>query len=211
MVASSQWGYGRFGSATLYMFDSGTSMATPLTAGAVGVIREYLRKKAGISNPSAALLKATLIAGAVSLNGAARPNNDEGHGRVNLDAVLAPAAPLKTLFYQGPALATGQQIDRALTLAAPAGPLRVVLAYSDFPGPRLVNNLNLILTGPDGTNHLGNVAAGGTNFDASNNVEVVNVDSAQAGTWRVRVVGSNVPNGPQPFALVVIGSAAWAG
>lgn len=209
MVASNQWGYGRFGSATLYMLDSGTSMATPLTAGAVGLIREYLRKKAGIANPTAALLKAALIAGAASLNGAQRPNNDEGFGRVNLDSVLAPRAPLKSLFYEGAGLATGQLMERALTLAPASGALRVVLAYSDFPGPRLVNNLNLILTGPDGVNHLGNVPAGVTNFDATNNVEVVDIATAAAGAWRVRVVASNVPNGPQPYALVVIGSAAW--
>lgn len=209
VVASNQWGYGRFGSATLYMFDSGTSMATPLTAGAVGVIREYLRKNASFANPSAALLKATLIAGAVGLNGAPRPNNDEGHGRVNLDTVLAPPAPLINLFHEGAGLSTGQQMNGILTVGPASGPLRVVLAYSDFPGPSLVNNLNLILTGPDGVNHLGNFAAGVTNFDASNNVEVVDIDAAPAGKWRVRVVASNVPNGPQPFALVVLGSAAW--
>ncbi|MBC2807004.1 S8 family serine peptidase [Rhizobium ruizarguesonis] len=210
VVASSQWGYGRFGSTTLYMLDSGTSMATPLTAGAVGVIREYLRNKVNISNPSAALLKATLIAGAASLNGAQRPNNDEGYGRVNLDAVLVPRAPLGNLFHEGASLATGQQLERTLTLGPASGPLRVVLAYSDYPGPRLVNNLNLIVTGPDGVNHLGNSTAGATQFDATNNVEVIDIDMAPAGDWRMRVVASNVPNGPQPFALAVIGSAVWA-
>lgn len=210
VVASSQWGYGRFGSSSLYMLDSGTSMATPLTAGAVGVIREYLRKKANIASPSAALLKATLIAGAVTLNGAQRPNNDEGYGRVNLDAVLAPSAPLRSLFHEGAGLATGSQMERILTLGPASGRLRVVLAYSDFPGPRLVNNLNLILTGPDGVNHLGNAAAGAIQFDAANNVEVIDIDVAPAGNWRVRVVASNVANGPQPFALAVIGPALWA-
>lgn len=210
VVASNQWGYGRFGPTTLYMLDSGTSMATPLTAGAVGVVREYLRKKAGIANPSAALLKAALIVGAASLSGALRPNSDEGHGRVNLDAVLAPSAPLKSLFHEGAGLATGQQMERMLIHGPASGALRVVLAYSDFPGPRLVNNLNLILTGPDGVNYLGNVAAGAAQFDANNNVEVIHINAAPAGNWRVRVVASNVPNGPQPFALAVVGAAAWA-
>lgn len=209
VVAQNQWGYGRFGSATLYMFDSGTSMATPLTAGAVGVLREYLRKKAKISNPSAALLKATLIAGAVGLDGAARPNNNEGYGRVNLDAVVSPPAPLKSLFHEGSALATGGQVDRTVAVGPASGPLKVVLAYSDYPGPSLVNNLNLIVTGPDGVNHVGNAPPGSTNFDAANNVEVIELPTAAAGDWRLRVVGSNVPNGPQPFALAVIGAAAW--
>lgn len=209
VVAANQWGYGRFGAATLYMLDSGTSMATPLTAGAVGVIREYLRKKAGFASPTAALLKATLIAGATSLAGALRPNNDEGHGRVNLDAVLAPRAPLRSLFHESAGLATGQQMERTFRLGPAAGPLRVVLAYSDYPGPRLVNNLNLILTGPDGVNHVGNAAAGAAQFDAVNNVEVIDIDAAVAGDWRLRVVASNVPNGPQPFAMAMIAPAVW--
>ena len=35
-------------------------MATPLTAGGVAVIRQFLRTKTNIQKPSAALLKATL-------------------------------------------------------------------------------------------------------------------------------------------------------
>jgi hypothetical protein len=34
----------------------------------------------------------------------------------------------------------------------------------------------------------------------------VYVESAEAGTWTVEVEGYNVPNGPQPFALVVDGT-----
>lgn len=45
----------------LYAFDSGTSMATPLTAGSAALVREYYRKIQRWSNPSAALIKATLM------------------------------------------------------------------------------------------------------------------------------------------------------
>ena len=34
---------------------------------------------------------------------------------------------------------------------------------------------------------------------------LLHVDTAAAGTWRIDVVGSNVPRGPQDFALVAIG------
>src|SRR5947207_293954 len=50
-IASNNFGYGRYQNSTLYMFDSGTSMSTPLTAGAVGLIRQLIRKL-GIANPS---------------------------------------------------------------------------------------------------------------------------------------------------------------
>jgi hypothetical protein len=39
-------------------------------------------------------------------------------------------------------------------------------------------------------------------LDATNNVEVIRVSKPPAGTWTVEVVGSNVPQAPQPFAWV---------
>ena len=49
-----------------YIFSGGTSMAAPLTAGAAALVREYYVERQGIE-PSAALVKATLIDGAVDL------------------------------------------------------------------------------------------------------------------------------------------------
>jgi hypothetical protein len=67
-----------------YAFSSGTSMATPLTAGAATLAREWLVTQRGVANPSAALLKALLIHGAFQLPGAATPNPNSGWGRVDL-------------------------------------------------------------------------------------------------------------------------------
>ena len=143
LLAPNNFGYGRFGSSTLYMFDSGTSMATPLTAGAVAVVREYLRKTVKIASPSAALLKAALIAGAQPVRPATvPPDNNQGFGRVNLDNLRSPHALLKAMFIEGKGLATGALEERTVTVAQGGQPLKIVLAYSDFPGPRLVNNLN---------------------------------------------------------------------
>src|ERR1044072_573657 len=72
-----------------FMFDSGTSMATPLVAGCVAVLRETLVKN-GTPKPSAALIKAMLINGADELKGqyppseaGPSPNNNSGFGIVN--------------------------------------------------------------------------------------------------------------------------------
>lgn len=71
-----------------YAVSSGTSMATPLTAGAATLVREWLTTQRGAANPSAALLKALLIHGAAQLPGAAVPNPSSGWGRVDLKQTI---------------------------------------------------------------------------------------------------------------------------
>ena len=93
-----------------------------------------------------------------------------------------------------------------ISVTSSAAPLRIVLAYSDYPGASLVNNLNLIVTAPDGTVWVGNQAPGGAALDTTNNVEVVHVAAPATGAWTVDVVGSNVPRGPQPYALIAKGA-----
>jgi hypothetical protein len=189
-----------------YFFMGGTSMATPLTSGAVALLREFVRTKRGIAKPSAALLKALVIAGAQRLPGtapaAALLDSDQGFGRVNLDRSVSKV--LATV--DGNGLKTGQK--STMTIAVPSGQktLRIVMCYSDFPGNGLINNLNLIATSPAGKKSVGNQPAGSTSLslDSNNNVEVIQVNKAKAGTWTVEVVASNVAKGPQDFALVAV-------
>lgn len=88
-------GYG-FPYDSYYKYMSGTSMSNPLTAGGAAVVRDYYNKARGVTNPSAALVKATIINSAVDLldenndgandNDFPIPNNHEGWGMVNLNA-----------------------------------------------------------------------------------------------------------------------------
>lgn len=181
-------------------------MATPLTAGAVAVLREWLRTKLGIANPSAALLKALLIAGAERLPGTAPAkalfDSHQGFGRVNLDRSVR--RPIVTL--DGPGLKTGEHSATAVKVPTWKKTLRMVMCYSDFPGTTLINNLNLIVTDPGGKRYVGNQssASASLTLDATNNTEVVEVATAKAGTWTADVVASNVSTGPQEFALVAV-------
>jgi serine protease AprX len=174
-------------------------------------VREYLRTKEKIEAPTAALLKAALIAGAARLRGygerGAVVDNEQGFGRLDLDGVLAPAEPASMRFFEvAPGLGTGAVHAQDVEVKSDKRALRVALAYSDFPGPSLVNDLNLIVTAPDGRKFAGNQRRGSApTLDSTNNAELVHVSSPAAGTWRAEVVGSNVPSGPQEFALLVIG------
>lgn len=122
-----------------YMFDTGTSMATPLVAGCVAVLRETLVKN-GTPKPSAALIKAMLINGADELPGqyspteaGASPNNSSGFGIVNLQrAVVLPTDAGQAGFADAKELDQGE--ERAFPITIPEGAVRtlkVTLVWTD--------------------------------------------------------------------------------
>ncbi len=85
-----------------YVYMGGTSMATPLTAGAAALVRQWYAEQHGLTNPSGALVKATLINGTTDIapgqygGGSVQevpvttPNNVAGWGRINVAGAIAP-------------------------------------------------------------------------------------------------------------------------
>ncbi len=215
----------------------GTSYATPLAAGMAALVRQYFRegwyptgnRVGGIGlTPTGALLKATMTASTVVMTGAGAcpgadnryPNIAQGWGRVWLDEGLYFPADTRRLWVldHPTGLYTGDTVEYRLKTNTVAK-LRVMLAWSDFPGtenanPALVNNLDLEVIAPSGTVYRGNVqgtpctggeTAIGGSFDVLNNLEGVARNSAPIGDWRIRVTGANVPMARQRFALAVVG------
>lgn len=124
-------------------------------------------------------------------------------GRLNLDRSFGKSLAA----VEGPALKTGPKKTTAIVVPPGAATLRIAMCYSDFPGPALVNNLNLIVTAPNGKRFVGNgpVSPGAAlTLDSANDVEVVEVPAAVAGRWNVDVVAGNVSSGPQDFALAAV-------
>ena len=195
----------------LYMFEGGTSMATPLVAGCVANVRAFLRTARGVKKPSAALLKALIINGARDLTGqyvpseaTEIPNNNEGFGRVDVQAVVGPYTAGETLafFDEGKALDVGEKTQQAVTIPAGAKLLKATLVWTDPPGEGLQSDLDLIVHAGAKEQH-GNMPAGSTGFDRTNNVEQVIWTNVPAGPVTVTVVAYRVTLGPQNFALVV--------
>lgn len=213
MLSSTATGWSPFPGSSKYFYMGGTSMATPLTAGAVATLRQHLKRDRGVSSPIAALLKAILVVSASRLPNTAPAgtvlDSHQGFGRVDLGRIVKPPAGHTLWINQSSRVGTGQSRRRTITVKTAGAPLRIALAYSDYPGAALVNNLNLVVTAPDGTRRVGNQPTGGPLvFDTANNVEVVHVARAAAGAWTVEVVGSNVPQGPQRYALAATGKLA---
>ena len=199
-----------------YMFNSGTSMAAPLVAGAATLWRQYLRTHRGISEPSAALLKAGIIHSAQYFEYRfARPesgphaDNEQGWGRVSLSHVIDLDNPDKLFVHdEANGLETGHSRILKLSLSA-VGKLRITLVYSDRPGPELINDLNLMVHDPNGNVSWGNDFAKTGTRDNVNNVEGVIETNAAPGEWKIEVHAAQVALGirdridTQDFALVI--------
>ena len=190
-----------------YMFDTGTSMATPLVSGCAALVRQQMIRDRGLAQPSAALVKATLINGATPLKGqyvpseaGAPPNADQGFGRVDVAASVDPSLELHD---EAAALNASGDTQVFATATGPTGLLKVTLVWTDPPGAGLQNDLDLIVTAGAIEAH-GNVAVGVPDFDRVNNVEQVILTGLPADSAvQVTVSAHRIALEAQPFALVI--------
>ena len=154
-----------------YRFESGTSLSAADVSGVLALMRDFFVNRSTLTNPSPALLKALLIAGARPSEGVYNFNpsdgrNDEGWGLVRLPNSLPPAiqtnftgTAASSIFLQDQsptnALATGDSHTFRLTMQTTNSvTLRVTLTWTDPPGNpaaaiKLVNSLELVVTNLD--------------------------------------------------------------
>jgi hypothetical protein len=211
----------------------GTSFASPTIAGSAAMVRQYYTDgfyptgAAVPSNgftPSAALMKATLIASAravpwrgdvvtnLRVPALPVPSYEQGWGFPVLDDALYFPGDTSKLQVVDVPLATGLAEGQTSTVRVnvkSGTPLKAVLVWTDPPGhiapvsdttPQLVNDLDLRVTTAAGT-ALGN----GSAPDRINNVEVVSLDAA-TGPVTITVAAHDLRFGArQSYALVIIG------
>lgn len=214
-----------------WRFDSGTSMATPLVAGAAAVVREAFTKKAKLDFIPAALVKAALINGAEDLIGqyigprndaGPSPNPSSGWGRVNLNnAVSVVSGGINGGYKVGVPLEQGAEsrtkIDIPKLAAVGHGAqaplsgtsgqtLKITLVWTDPPGEILQNDLDLIVIGSDGKEYHGNVgyAVAGDRYyyDRLNNVEQIRWVNVPQGEAQIIIRAYRITKYAQPWAYV---------
>lgn len=210
----------------------GTSMATPVAAGALACIREFFTHGSIVTDyrdPSSALLKAAMVNGCYFVGmkdqagtGLVSPDGNIGWGRVNVKNSIDPEDGLRAKFYDHPmdlGLMSGQTHFMPFRVADGVSlPLSITLTWTDAPAtpganPALVNNLDLKLVTPSGDYYFGNrfdaqgaSSLNPTSPDAINNVEVIRIPEPAPGQYRIEVIGANITTGVQPFAVAYSGN-----
>jgi len=195
-----------------YGYNSGTSMSAPAVVGGLGLLYQRYVQLHG-TKPENALMKPLLCNTATDM-GPAGPDYGYGFGFMNLNRAIKALDAGN--FYKD---SVANQTSRTRQSKVPPGlaKLKVMLYWQDpapspLMGKPLVNDLDLKVIAPDGTNFfpftldtlpslVANSARRGV--DHINNIEQVVIDNPEAGNYTFSVNGYEIGEGDQqPFYVV---------
>lgn len=194
-----------------YLVASGTSMACPAVAGAGAILAERMNQLNGTTSPRSDLLKALLINGSTDI-GIPGPDFGNGFGFLNVERSLRM---LDSTHYFLDVASQGVQNKHNIIVPPNTAALKVLLYWHDVPAStmaakQLVNDLDLVVAEPGGTQHKplvpDNIPANILNpatekEDRLNNCEQVTVYNPQPGAYSVTVNGFNLPSISNQYVL----------
>lgn len=195
-----------------YYSGTGTSMASPSTVGTLALLNERYRELNNGDAPKGGLMKAIACNTADDL-GNIGPDYAYGFGLINARRAVEC---IESTRYDAESISNGETKTFNIAVPSGLGQLKVMLYWNDVEAPAyaaktLINDLDLTLTNPSGTDYLPWVLNHDTTHvtdlatrkaDTLNNIEQVTLDNPTAGTYTITVDGSSIPTGPQDFFIV---------
>ncbi|MFN7975861.1 MAG: S8 family serine peptidase [Acidobacteriota bacterium] len=196
----------------------GTSAATAITAGAVGLLHQMWADNLFGTNPAGttvfekrphavtvrAILQNQAFRYPVGFPGAGMAlRSQQGWGLANLQNLLA-AAPRMNVIDETRVLTVGTSATYCMTIPAGTPDLRITMSYLDPPGTlssteHRINDLSLVVTDPAGTAYYGNHGLDASNLstpggakDAINVTENVLLDNPTPGDWTIEVSADEI-------------------
>ncbi len=200
-----------------YSVKSGTSMASPVVSGIIGLIVQDFRTTHSNQTPKPATVKAILAHTATDLNNTG-PDFTSGYGLVNATAAIDlirrdNSTNLTDVLIEDNVTTTA---NKTYEIRLPTGQsyLKLTLAWDDYKGSvsaskELVNDLDLVVFAPNNTqawpwtlsNASRSLNASRNQTDNINVIEQVYVGNPPAGFWRVYVNGTIAQGARQNFSL----------
>jgi len=178
----------------LYTRMQGSSMSSAVAAGSAALLREYLQKEMALPQPAASSVKAALI------NGSRTPEtgpSGESFGVLDLAGTVL-ALKEKTMHMTEEIRGLPQEGAKTYSIKVTdsAAPFKATLAWTDPAGDPsskkiLANNLDLLVTAPDGKTYAGNGFTKQTP-DVTNNVEQVYIKDPAPGQYQIHVKAASV-------------------
>jgi len=149
------------------------------------------------------------------------PNNDQGWGMTDLGDSLYFYGESREMIVDDNqvGLLTDKYREYKFKVDSGIEDLEITTVWTDYKGSiatcgALVNDLELTVTDPIGTVYYGNNYGSSSRESDStnpagrdhvNNVECALIKNPMVGEWTINVSASNIPVGPQPYALVLTG------
>jgi hypothetical protein len=220
-------------SSTGLSYKAGTSMATPAASGTAALVREYFEKgfyplgvpvSSNAMMPSASLVKAVLLNGAVSLLGdqtssgilpIAYYDQKQNFGRINLKKSL----PLSGVTDFVAEVQNDKNISAGaedtyqfnIDMTQCSSEFSATLVWTDPAASSgcskcLINDLDLTVL----KNSVLNYANGKSSLDTLNNAERVRLSTANGDLMTVKVTATNLATSSQEYSLVVTGCIGTA-